>query len=558
MSRFIEKELKSLLEKVVSNNPKAKTSVLEEAYFFSKIAHKDQKRLSGEPYFSHPLAVANSLADFGFDEIVVSSALLHDVVEDSNISLAELRRLFGKDIANLVSALTKLDLVAFRSRKEHTAANVVKTIIASSKDLRVLIIKLFDKLHNLETLSYLDKERRIRIASDALLVYVPITQRLGLNFLKRKMEDLCYANLEPRDFKKFKKSLMPFSRAKDKEISKIIKTLKKQRFTKDWSFLTFCKSFYSLRMKMRVRGKKIEELNDIKVLKIIVPSKKDCYFALGAVHEIFKPIPKKFKDYIATPSYLYQALHTQVISPKNKPVKIYIQSKEMFELGEYGIIYLFKSKSKRIQEFKKIFYLNRNVKYNDSKELISDLKLDFLNKSIVVFTANGEMIKLPSDSTVIDFAYLTDPTVADKSIKAEVNGRIVPLWTKLFDGDRVKVIHAKKPTIQISWLCFATSEKVKKDIESTLKNSIIPLEISGHVKFRIDSIDKPGLVGKQAKILADNGFNIESGITKVNEDRKTGYSEFIVKNLKGSNLQKAIEQLKKMKETIKLNVDYFK
>ncbi len=559
MKRFSEKALSDLVSKVLANNPKAKVSLLEEAYFFSKDSHKAQMRLSGDPYFSHPLAVANYIADNGFDEVVVSAALLHDVVEDSNVKPHYLKSVFGSDVCSLVMALTKLDLVSFKSRQEHTAANVVKTIIASSKDLRVLVIKLFDKLHNLETLSYLDKERKTRIASDALLIYVPIAQLLGLNFLRRKMEDLCYQNLEPKDYEKFRKSVLLFGKRKEREIKDIIRVLKKNKACRGWSFSVFSKSLYSLRLKTRVSGKEVSELNDLRILRIVVPSVEECYTALGVIHGLFKPVPKKFKDYIAVPyNFLYRALHLQVIGPANRPVKVYIQSKDLFELGEKGAIELLRSKSNELAEFKKIFYLSKKVSYTNTEDLAIDLKFDFLNKSMLVFSEDGKEVKLPYHSSALDFAYFVKPSIAERSLKAKVNGRIVPLWTKLFDGDRVKIIYSKRPNVQLSWLCFASSAKVKRDIERNIKNSIVDANVVGNIKFGIVCFDKPGLVGKQAKIIADNGFNIESGITKVNPDRKTGYSEFIVRNLNGSNLERAIRQLRSLEETISLKVDYFK
>jgi GTP pyrophosphokinase len=559
MKKIEERDLNKLKSIVAKHNPNAKLSLVEEAYYFSKKAHQGQYRASGDPYFTHLFQVAKMVAEKGLDEVMVSVALLHDVLEDTKTDEKKLKTIFGNEIFSLVKSLTKLDIISFNSRKEHTTANIIKTIIASAKDIRVLVIKLFDKLHNLKTIEYLKPEKQIRIAADALIVYVPIAHRMGIHSIKYEMEDLCFKTLEPKNYKKIKTKIKPLLNEKCEEIKNAIKILKHEFPKMNWEFDITRKSLYSIHSKMVAKGKELEEINDIAIMQVIVDDKESCYNALGKIHETFKPIPGKFKDLIAIPQYsIYQALHTQIIGPSKKPIKIYIQSEKMHLLGVDGVIALLKNKDevKFMKKFKKMFSKVKKEKFNDIKEVANTLSLDFDNKSMIVFTEKGETVEIPQQSTAIDFAYFAYGKKAEHASKANINGKMLPLWTKLNPGDRIKIIYSPKPEVQISWLSLASSEKVRRDIEKTLKKIISPKQSEGLAKIRIDSTDKPGLIMKQAKIMYKNGFNIETGITKVNEDGKTGYTEFIVKTKKGTNLERAIKQIKSMKETIEVNVHY--
>jgi GTP pyrophosphokinase len=559
MKKIAEKDLEKLKSIVAKHHPNAKLSLVEEAYYFSKKAHKGQYRLSGEPYFTHPFQVAKMIAEKGLDEVIVSAALLHDILEDTKTTEKQIKSIFGKEIYSLVKSLTKLDIISFKSRKEHTTANIIRTIIASAKDIRVLVIKLFDKLHNLKTIEHLSYEKQIRIASDALIVYVPISHRMGIHSIKYELEDLCFKTLEPKNYKKIKDEIKPLMKEKYEEIKNAIKILKYKFPKMNWRLTTTKKSLYSIHSKMIAKGKEIGEINDILIMQVIVPDTKSCYDALGKIHESFKPIPGKFKDFIAIPEYsIYQALHTQIIGPSKKPIKIYIQSEKMHLLGVDGVIALLKNNEgkKILKKFGKIFSKVKKEKFNDIKDVANSLSLDFDNKSMVVFTEKGETVEIPQQSTAIDFAYFAYGRKAEHASKANINGKILPLWTKLNPGDRIKIIYSPKSEVQVSWLSLASSEKVRQDIEKTLKKIITPKQSEGFAKIRIDSIDKPGLLMKLSGVLFKNGFNIETGITKVNEDGKTGYTEFIVKTKKGTNLENAIKKLKSMKETIEVSVHY--
>ncbi|VVC00692.1 HD domain protein [uncultured archaeon] len=535
--------------------------LVEEAFHFSKKAHEGQKRASGEPYFVHPLATATMIAGHGLDGTIISAALLHDTLEDTKTSKEELAEIFGREIACIVESLTKLDLLAFKSRKEQTTANIIRTIMASSKDLRVLIIKLFDKLHNLRTLKHLDRQRQKRIAADALLVYAPISHRLGIHSMKYEMEDLCFSTLEPAHYRKLRAEVTTLREKKRKEIRKAISCLEEKNHEIKWRFTEQIKSIYAIHSKIINRNLEPGNVNDALILGIIVRSEKECYDALWKLHSVFRPLPGKFKDYIAMPeNSIYRALHTQVLGPSKKPLKVYIYSERMNDIGDNGVLALMRCKdsSQQLKRFEKMFSRMGKPDAKDSKEIAGTLNLDFHNRTMIAFTEKGEAIELPPDSTAIDFAYFKDGKKAEKASKAEINGRLLPLWTRLNSGDRIKLIYAKSPQVQISWLSLASSEKVRRNIEKSLHSYLKPKDGAGFVKFRIDSVDKHGQLMEQCRIMYRNGFNLETCISKVNSDRTTGYTEFLVKNTRNSNIDNAVKHLRKLKETIGLHVDYLK
>ncbi len=561
MKNGFGRELTALKSALKASHPKADIRLIDEAAALSRKWHEGQFRESGEPYFIHPLAVAKMLADRGLDEVIVSAALLHDIIEDTKISRAELREKFGPEIYGLVEGLTNLDREAFRSRKEQSTANIIKTIMASSKDLRVLIIKLFDKLHNLRTLRHLPREKQMRIAADALVVYVPLTHKLGMHGLKYEMEDLCFSSLEPKKFKKLKKEIEKNRKRKEADLKKAIQILKKKHPEMDWEFSSKRKSFYSVHSKMLVNSKELSELNDTLILKVIVPQEQDCYSALGKIHSAFKPLPKKMKDLIAIPEYaIYQSLHTQVIGPSKKPLKVYIFSREMDEIGREGVVALLRKKAKnpQLKRFEKMFSKLSRPEVTDSEELAGTLNLDFHNRTMIVFTDKGEVIELPPESTAIDFAFFKDGKKAERAFKAEINGKILPLWTKINSGDRVKIIYSDHKQVNTSWLSLAYSEKARRNVEKSLKEYGKHNGNLGLVKFRIDSMDRSGLLYEQCRIMHRNGFNLETAICKINSDASTGYTEFIVKNSRNANIQRAAKQLRELKETLGLNIDYLK
>ncbi len=555
-------DLQEIKKNLKLNRPNAKLEIVEEAFYFAKKAHEGQLRESGEPYFTHPIAVAKALAEKGMNETVIAAGLLHDTIEDTKINKKQIKEIFGKKVSEIVDGLTKLKLATFTSKQEETTAASIKTLIAASKDIRVLIIKIFDKIHNLETLKYLPKEKQERIASNALTVYAPLAHKLGMHAAKFKIEDICFSTINPIKYNELKKKLEKAKKEKLKEIKKIISTLKKNFKETEWKFGTESKSIYATYSKMNYENKTINEINDSLILNIIVPKKEDCYLTLGKIHSLFKPIPGKIKDYIAMPEHeIYEAIHTQVIGPMNKVTKIYIYSEEMREVGWNGILALMKHNGKKKEKVLKIcskmFSQVKNPEINDEKELQDSLNLDSHNQRIIVFTHDGKIMELPKDSTVLDFAFFKNDKKSKYACKGKVNGKIVPLWTKLKSGDRVKIFSSRTIQMDYTWLSFCNARKTKAIIEKTIANKRKEKNKNqSFVKLKVDAIDKPGLLSNQLKIISDNQMDLETTSCKMYNDRTTCYTEFYIRKKKIKNLQKALKELKQLPETLSVTAEY--
>ncbi|HLC79645.1 MAG TPA: HD domain-containing protein [archaeon] len=553
-----EDGLKDLIQIVAIHHPNSNTALIEEAFATSLKWHDGQKRKSGEPYFTHPLAVAKMLAENGMDEVIVSAALLHDTVEDTKISPQEIKNKFGQQIFSLVEGLTKLDKQAFESRMDHNYANLIKTMLASSKDIRVLIIKMHDKLHNMRTINYLEKERQKSIAADALTVYVPLAHKLGMHSLKYELEDICFKILEPEKFSEISKKTQKAREEKSNEIKKATEMLKKAYPKASWEFGQVSKSIYNIYSKMIAQNKQLSQIDDVLIAKIIVQNVHSCYEALGRVHSIFNPIPNKFKDKIAIPEHgISKYLSTQVIGPKKKPIKFYIFSKDMEQTVQMGIMPLLATKisSPVLEQYKKNLGKISGKKITDSEELADMLDLSFHNKAMLIFRENGEILNIPIASTALDFSFYEDEKKAKNSAKAEVNGKIVPLWTKLNSGDRVKIFHSIAPQINLKWESFVNSEKAKREIKKELQKKNLSSQ-NKLVKFTIEYLDRPGIIAKQTEIMARNGLDMEIMRGSCKSDKSTCYTEYYFRNTNGEKTQNAIKELRSLTETIDLNVDY--
>lgn len=559
MVRIAEHDLAALEAAMARFRPEGNSGMVTEAYYFSRNAHANQMRRSGEPYFSHPLAVSMSLAEKGMDEVVVSAALLHDIIEDTKTERREIEAKFGKDVYRLVEGLTKLDLLAFKSRQDQSNANIIKTIMAASKDIRVLVIKLYDKLHNIRTIGFLEPKRKKRIAADALTVYVPISHKLGMHALKYELEDLCFEALEPKKFDEIKKSVEKSRKKKAVEIRKAIAALKKGYPEMTWRLEEKYKSFYSTYSKMIARDKKIGEINDTMILKITVPEKSGCYAALGKIHETFKPIPTKMKDMIAIPEHgICQSLHTQVIGPDKKPLKVYIFCEEMDMIANEGVVALLRENgwhNEILKGYSKLFPLINLSEASDSAELANTLNLEFHNRAMIVFTEKGDILDLPVDSTALDFAFFHDEKAAKRAAKAEVNGKIVPLWTRLNAGDQVKIHFSLIAQINAKWESFVHSDKSRKLIEKELKKKHISTN-NKLAKITIEYLDTPSIFARQAQILSKYGLDLEIVRGACRSDKSSCSTEYYIRNLDSAKLQKAIKELRKMQETLDLQVDY--
>ena len=560
MKANFEKDLREIQKALKKWHPKANTSMVEEAFYLAKKAHKGQKRKSGKPYFTHPLAAAKMLAERGLDEVVVTSGLLHDVIEDTDISRKEIEKLFGKEVYTLIEGVTKLQKFSFNDAQEYSTATTIKTIIAGSKNLRVFIIKIFDKLHNMRTIKYLSKEKQKRIAADVLTIYIPIIHKLGMHEVKYEMEDIAYEILEPKKYKDLKRRVDKKRSLKRKEIKKAISILKKKYPKTKLGFQEKQKSIYAFHTKMISQGKGLEEINDCLIMKILVPNMDDCYSAIGKLHETFAPIPSKLKDFIAIPEAgIYQSIHLQVIGPGMNPLKAYIFTKEMEDIANNGIIFYLRDREKHkefLKKFRKLFQSENNVPINNQKDLINSMQLDFHNNTMVVFTTKGKIVSLPEESTVLDFSFFCDEKKARKSSVAQVNGKIVPLWKQLNAGDRVKILYSNSSYVNANWMSFVNSYKAKQLIEKNIIIKQKTRKIEKAIKFRIESIDRIGMLKDQSAIMAKNGLSIKTGLCKIYDDNATSYTEFFVSPTKASSLQKAIKQLKELKETLNVTVDY--
>ena len=558
MEKF-QKLLDAIKTNLKKHHPQSELAMVEEAYFYAQKAHEGQKRESGEPYFIHPLEVAFELSEKGMDAVVVSTALMHDLLEDTKTSKKEVEQIFGKPVFEMIEALTKLNLASFKSRQEQSTATATKTILAASKDVRVLVIKLFDKLNNLRTIKYLPKDRQKRIAEHTLTVYVPLAHKLGMHELKYELEDYCFKALDHKKYTKTKNKIIQVQKKKKNDIKKIIKALKTKHQKQKWTFGEKSKSVYAIYSKMLLEGKSIQEITDMSIVKIIVPTKEDCYQALGKIHETFTPIPGKIKDYIAIPEHgIYESLHTQIIGPSKVPIKIYIFSEQMEEKANDGIVYYLRNSTNSSSSIKKVKEMLSNLKNQEiknEKELQNTLDLNFHNHINLVFTHNGEPIAIPRDATALDFAFFSNQHMAKKAAKAQINGKVQPVWTKLESGDRVKIFYSNTNQIGSQWLAFVNTDKAKAEIQKAIKLTVHK-KMREFAKIKVVCVDRAGLLAEQAKIMAKNKIDLGNTLSRVNDDNVTYTTEMYIKTGEGKNLQKAINELKKIKETLNVTLEY--
>ncbi len=454
------------------------------AYYFAKTAHKGQLRHSGEEYFIHPVAVASILVDLGLDCDTIIAALLHDVVEDTGVSEEEIENEFGHSVVMLVDGVTKLSKLNFKSREEAQAENLRRMFLAMSNDIRVIIIKLADRLHNMRTLSYRKEEDRIRVATETLEIYAPIAARLGIASVKGELEDLCLRYLHPEDYYMIAEKVASTKVERQKLVESITADLKKmlEELGIKGDINGRPKHFYSIWRKMK-KGKSFEEIYDLTAVRIIVDTVKDCYAVLGAIHTMWRPLPGRFKDYISVPkTNMYQSLHTTVLSSYGSPFEIQIRTHEMHRIAEYGIAAHWKYKQgvadgnssiddNKLAWIRSVMELQNDV--SDSREYLDMLKLDLYVDQVFVFTPKGEIINLPAGATGIDFAYAIHSQVGNKCVGIKINSKMVPVDTVLTNGDVVEVITssaAKGPSRD--WLKFVKTPSAKSKIKSFFKKEM--------------------------------------------------------------------------------------
>jgi GTP pyrophosphokinase len=480
-----------LLEKIHNNCNNVDVDMVKKAYYFAEEAHKDQRRESGEPYFIHPVAVAEILAELGMDTNTIVAGLLHDVIEDTEISYDETVELFNAEIANLVEGvtkLTKLGEMEYKTKEEQQADNVRKMLLAMAKDIRVIIIKLADRLHNMRTLKYMPVKKQKNKAKETLDIYAPLAHRLGMSKIKWELEDLCFRYLHEQEYYDLVHSIAEKRVEREEYIKEIVKDLyeklKASGIESDIDGRP--KHFYSIYKKMVNKNKSIEEIFDLTAIRVLVNSVKDCYGVLGIVHTIYRPIPGRFKDYIAMPKpNMYQSLHTTVIGPQGKTFEIQIRTFEMHKTAEYGIAAHWKYKegdsAKQEQDNqkdfeKKLVWLRDMLEWqketSDAEEFIEGFKIDLFSDEVFVFTPKGVVINLCSKATPIDFAYRIHTDVGNKCVGAKVNGKIVPLDYTLKTGEIIEILtspNAKGPNMD--WLNIAKSNQAKSKIKLWFKKA---------------------------------------------------------------------------------------
>ena len=446
--------IEALVRTVKGYNPKADLKEIERAYRFAAEHHEGQKRLSGEDFIEHPLAVAQILADLGLDTTTLEAALLHDTVEDTDVSVAELESEFGPEVSRIVDGLTKLDALSFRSREHEQAENVRKMIVAMAGDIRVLLIKLADRLHNMRTLSALPKDKQRRIATATLEIYAPLAHRLGVQQVKWELEDLSFKTLHPGPYHEIA-SLVEKRRGERQQYVEGVLEAAGARIREAGLKAEVegrPKHLYSIYEKMVVGGKEFNEIYDLAGIRVQVDSVRDVYAALGAIHSLWKPVPGRFKDYIAMPkSNMYQSLHTTVVGPQGRPIEVQIRTREMHRTAEYGIAAHWRYKEgrdgKKAKEAADLAWLGQMLEWlkdmADPREFMEGLKIDLYGGQVFCFTPKGDVMNLPAGATPVDFAYAIHTEVGHRTIGAKVNGKLVPLDYELRTGDAVEILTSK-------------------------------------------------------------------------------------------------------------------
>jgi GTP pyrophosphokinase len=452
-------------------HPRASTDLIAQAYEAAAEAHIDQRRRSGEPYIIHPLAVAKIVAELGLDDVTIAAALLHDAVEDTGLTLRGLDDEFGTEVASIVDGVTKLDRVKFDSKEAQQAATMRKMLVAMAKDLRVLIIKLADRLHNMRTLAALPGWKQERTAQETIDIYAPLAHRLGMQDMKGQLEDLAFAALHPKRFAEIDHMVATRSPERELYITQVLEEVRTRlkELGVEAEVTGRPKHLWSIYEKMVVRGKEFDDIFDLVGVRVIVPTVKDCYAALGSIHATWKPVQGRFKDYVAMPKFnLYQSLHTTVVGPQGKPLEVQIRSAEMHRRAEFGIAahWSYKDGSPSSD----IAWLNRIIDWqsetSDPGQFMANLKVDLDQEEVFVFTPKGDVVTLQAGATPVDFAYSIHTEVGHACIGARVNGRLVPLDTALTSGDTVEIFTSKVEGAGPSrdWLRFVATHRAANKI----------------------------------------------------------------------------------------------
>ncbi|MGI6567828.1 MAG: bifunctional (p)ppGpp synthetase/guanosine-3',5'-bis(diphosphate) 3'-pyrophosphohydrolase [Firmicutes bacterium] len=469
--------IEELKNRIRQYSPHADLEIVERAYAMAQEAHRNQYRDSGDVYFRHPYEVAMILAEFEYDPVTIAAGLLHDVLEDTDVTREEMAEEFGEEIVLLVDGVTKLSRIPFQSHEEQQAHSLRKMFLAMAEDLRVIVIKLADRLHNMRTLRHLPEDRQKRISRETVEIYAPLAHRLGMWGIKWEMEDLAFRYLEPQAYYELVNLVAKKRQEREGELQTVMQTLRDRlvELGIGGEVSGRPKHLYSIYQKMQRQNKSFDEIYDLLAVRVIVDSVKDCYGVLGVIHTLWKPIPGRFKDYIAMPkSNMYQSLHTTVIGPKGDPFEIQIRTWEMHRIAEKGIAahWLYKEGQQRgAMEFEeKIAWLRQVMDWlkemKDPEEFMATLRIDLFEDEVFVFTPKGDVKNLPAGSTPVDFAFSVHTDVGLKCVGAKVNGRIVPLDYQLNNGEFVEILTSKTPSPSQDWLGFVKTSKARSKIRA--------------------------------------------------------------------------------------------
>jgi len=471
-----------IADRMLEQNPSCDLALLQRAYVFCARVHDGQERLSGEPYLVHPLEVAGILVDTGMDEVTVAAGLLHDAIEDTLATPEELERLFGEPVAFLVEGLTKIAKIEFTSHRERQAENFRKMLVAMSKDIRILLIKLADRLHNMRTLEYVPEEARRRIAQETLEIYAPLAHRLGIHWMQQELEELAFRTLNPEEARALERKLHSKRTARERYVEEVIGVLSKRvsEAGLPMEVTGRLKDLASIHAKMQAQGVSLDEIYDVIAFRIIVDGPRESvYRALGLVHELWRPVTGRFKDYVALPKPNgYQSLHTTVIGAYGERMEVQIRTREMHRNAEYGIAAHWKYKERRDEadesEDKNFAWLRQLLEWHrelqDPHEFIDAVKVDLFPGEVFVFTPRGDVIDLPSGATPVDFAYAIHSQVGARCAGARVNGKIVPLRHTLSDGDTVEILTSETQVPRKDWLEFVVSSRARSRIRHAVRS----------------------------------------------------------------------------------------
>jgi GTP pyrophosphokinase len=469
-------EVADLVRIVRNNHPKSDLSIIERAFIAADLAHTGQVRKSGEPYITHPLAVAKILAELGIGATTIAAALLHDTVEDTDYNLDMLRSDFGDEVAMLVDGVTKLDKVKFGDAAQ--AETVRKMVVAMSKDIRVLVIKLADRLHNARTWGFVSEESARRKAQETLEIYAPLAHRLGISAIKWELEDISFSVLYPKVYEEIVNLVQQRAPKRDEYLASVISSIEEdlREIRIKGKVDGRPKQFYSIYQKMVVRGREFDDIYDLVGIRVLVATVRDCYAVLGAIHARWNPVPGRFKDYIAMPKFnLYQSLHTTVIGPNGRPVEIQIRTQEMHARAEYGVAahWKYKEQSGKTETNEEDLAWVKHLTdwqadTQDPREFLDSLRFEIGAKEVYVFTPKGKVVGLPAQATPVDFAYAVHTEVGHRTMGAKVNGRLVPLESELHSGDVVEIFTSKSTDAGPSkdWMSFVRSPRAKSKIKA--------------------------------------------------------------------------------------------